>query len=58
MRLTWLGHAALIKSEVVVPMHYNKFPLIEQNPEEFKNLVESVCDSEVLICEIGITYEV
>jgi L-ascorbate metabolism protein UlaG (beta-lactamase superfamily) len=50
--------AALIKSDVVVPMHYNTFLTIEQNPKEFKSLVESVCDSEVLICEPGKTYEV
>jgi L-ascorbate metabolism protein UlaG (beta-lactamase superfamily) len=58
MRLTWLGHAALIKSDVVVPMHYNTFSPIEQNPKEFKNLVESVYNSGVLIWEPGKTYEV
>lgn len=50
--------AAWIKPQVVIPMHYNTFPPIEQNPEEFKSLVESICDSEVLICEPGKAVEV
>ncbi len=62
MRLTWLGHAAKaaawIKPEIVIPMHYNTFPPIEQDPKEFKNLVGSLCDSEVLICEPGNAREV
>ena len=28
-----------LKPKKVIPMHYNTFPLIEQNPEDFKNLV-------------------
>jgi L-ascorbate metabolism protein UlaG (beta-lactamase superfamily) len=49
---------ALIKPEIVIPMHYNTFPPVEQNPEEFKSLVESICDTEVLICEPGRAQEV
>ncbi len=29
----------LVQPKVVVPMHYNTFPVIEQDPEEFKKLV-------------------
>lgn len=34
--------AALINPRAVVPMHYNTFPQIRQDPEEFRNLVESL----------------
>ncbi len=47
-----------IKPDTVIPMHYNTFPLVEQDPQEFKGLVESICDSEVIICEVGKTIEV
>jgi L-ascorbate metabolism protein UlaG (beta-lactamase superfamily) len=50
--------ASWIKAEIVIPMHYNTFPLVEQNPEEFKSLVESLCDSEVIICQPGKVVEV
>jgi len=50
--------AAWIKPEIVIPMHYNTFPLVKQNPYEFKSLVETICDSEVMICEPGKTLEV
>lgn len=47
-----------IKPDTVIPMHYNTFPLVEQDPEEFRSLVESMCDSEVIICEVGKAIEV
>ncbi|UCG69586.1 MAG: metal-dependent hydrolase [Thermoplasmata archaeon] len=50
--------AAWIRPEIAIPMHYNTFPPVEQDPKEFKSLVESLCDSEVLICEPGKTQEV
>lgn len=42
--------ARLISPECVIPMHYNTFPVIEQNPEEFKKAVESesICDVKIL----------
>jgi L-ascorbate metabolism protein UlaG (beta-lactamase superfamily) len=49
---------AWIKPDTVIPMHYNTFPQVIQNPKEFKSLVESLCDSEVVICEVGKTIEV
>ena len=33
---------SLINPRAVVPMHYNTFPQIKQDPEEFKNLAESL----------------
>lgn len=50
--------AKIIGSPIVIPMHYNTFPVINQDPENFKRLVESICDAEVLICEIGVPFEV
>lgn len=50
--------AAWIKPDTVIPMHYNTFEPVEQNPHDFKSLVESLCDSEVIICEPGKTIEV
>lgn len=50
--------AQWIKASTVIPMHYNTFPLIEQDPEEFKSLVESKCDCEVIIPQPGKTIEV
>jgi L-ascorbate metabolism protein UlaG (beta-lactamase superfamily) len=55
-------HAAkavlFIRPKIAIPMHYNTFPLIKQNPEKFKRMVESLCDSKVVICEPGKCVEV
>ena len=32
----------MVNPKAVIPMHYNTFPQISQDPEEFKNLVESL----------------
>jgi L-ascorbate metabolism protein UlaG (beta-lactamase superfamily) len=50
--------AKMIGSPIVVPMHYNTFPSIKQNPMEFKTMVESKTSAEVKICEIGVPFEV
>ncbi|UCG68722.1 MAG: metal-dependent hydrolase [Thermoplasmata archaeon] len=50
--------AQMIKSPIVVPMHYNTFSEIKQDPIKFKRMVESMCDAEVIICEIGTPFEV
>lgn len=39
-----------IKSKVVVPMHYNTFPVIKANPEEFR---DNVKNSIVKIMSVG-----
>lgn len=44
-------HAAqLIQSELYIPIHYNTFPVIEQNPYEFTNMLH---DNRGLVPEIG-----
>ncbi|MBP1945585.1 metal-dependent hydrolase [Methanobacterium petrolearium] len=49
--------ASWIKPEIIIPMHYNTFPVIEQNPERFKELVELSTDTEVTILKPGETYQ-
>lgn len=46
----------MISPDVVIPMHYNTFPVIEQNPEGFRTLVGD--RAKVVILEPGGTYEV
>lgn len=43
----------MLAPRVVVPMHYNTFPLVEQDPFAFKEAVESLCPSEVVILNPG-----
>lgn len=45
----------LIKPKVAVPIHYDTFPPIKQDPEEFKKMVKG---AEVIIMEIGTTHEI
>lgn len=40
-----------LKPEKVIPCHYNTFPVIQQDPEEFKRLVENL--TEVIILKPG-----
>ncbi|AQQ52806.1 metal-dependent hydrolase [Planococcus lenghuensis] len=42
--------ADLLNAKTVVPVHYNTFPPIEQNPDKFKDLVKN---SEVAILKAG-----
>lgn len=46
----------LLKPKYVIPMHYNTFPPIAQNPEEFKELVGD--KAEVVILNPGETFEI
>jgi L-ascorbate metabolism protein UlaG (beta-lactamase superfamily) len=43
--------------DVVIPMHYNTFPVIEQDPLGFKEDVESSTGAEVVVLEPGETYQ-
>lgn len=46
-----------ISPEKVIPMHYNTFPVIEQDPEDFVELVKSKIEqSEVIILNPGETF--
>lgn len=47
----------MLKAKVVIPMHYNTFPLINQDPEEFKKLVEESSTSKVEILSPGQSYQ-
>lgn len=48
----------LIKPKIVVPMHYNTWPLIEQDPDSFKAGVESTTDSKVSVLKPGDSLEI
>ena len=48
-----LGAVRLLKPKRVIPIHYGTFPLIEQDPQVFKRLVEAQSDSECVILEPG-----
>jgi L-ascorbate metabolism protein UlaG (beta-lactamase superfamily) len=47
----------LIRPKIVVPMHYNTFDVIRQDPEEFKRAVEAKVDTKVVIMKPGETIE-
>ncbi|MCK4259694.1 MAG: metal-dependent hydrolase [Halanaerobiales bacterium] len=42
----------------VVPIHYNTFPVIEQDGEAFKDKVEEISDSECIILKSGESVEI
>ena len=43
----------MIAPRIVIPMHFNTFPLVEQDPFAFKEAVESICPTEVVILNPG-----
>lgn len=43
----------LIQPQIVIPMHYNTFDVISQDPEEFKRAVEAKVDTKVVIMKPG-----
>ena len=45
----------MIQPKVVIPIHYNTWPLIAQDPERFRDLVGD--QAEVRVLEPGATYE-
>ncbi len=48
----------LVKPKVAIPMHYNTFPLIEKDPEDFRKAVKAKgLDVEVVILKPGESYE-
>lgn len=50
--------AKLIKPKWVIPMHYNTFPVIRQNPDDFKKSVEEKGICKVMILNPGESFEV
>jgi len=47
----------MLKPGLVIPMHYNTFPLIEQDPLKFKSEVESNTTSKVAVIAPGDSLE-
>lgn len=43
----------MLKPKVVIPMHYNTWPLIEQDPDKFKSEVEKATGSRVKVIAPG-----
>lgn len=43
----------MLKPNSVVPIHYNTWDIIKQDPEKFKRQVEAETDSQVIILEPG-----
>jgi L-ascorbate metabolism protein UlaG (beta-lactamase superfamily) len=46
----------LIKPRIAIPMHYNTFPVIRADPEEFKQLVEKTTSTRVVVLKPGEKY--
>ncbi len=46
----------MIKPKIVIPMHYNTFPVIKADPSKFKELVEAITASKVVILKPGETF--
>lgn len=55
-----MGDAAeavrMLKPKLAIPMHYNTFPLIEQDPQKFAAMVNATGDSKVQILAPGEIY--
>ncbi|WP_279127403.1 metal-dependent hydrolase [Acidaminococcus fermentans] len=49
--------AELLNVPLVIPIHYNTWPLIAQDPAAFKKEVETTTQSKVLVVEPGKTVE-
>jgi len=48
----------LVKPKVAIPMHYNTFPVVEKDPEDFRKAVKAKgLDVEVVILKPGESYE-
>lgn len=44
---------AMLEPEMVIPIHYNTFPVIEADPRDFQEAVEDDLETEVIILEPG-----
>jgi len=47
----------LLKPKVVIPCHYNTFPPIQQDPEQFKRDVEEQTGATCVILKPGEAYQ-
>ncbi|KAF1075082.1 metal-dependent hydrolase [Methanogenium sp. MK-MG] len=50
--------AEFVGADTVIPMHYNTFPVIEQDAEKFKKTLERTTDIRVKILSPGETIEI
>jgi L-ascorbate metabolism protein UlaG (beta-lactamase superfamily) len=50
--------AKLLHARTVIPMHYNTWPVIAQDPEAFKRRVEGSTESKVVVLKPGGTFTV
>jgi len=48
----------MLKPKAVIPMHYNTWPLIEQDPNQFKASVELATTTKVIILNPGESTEI
>ncbi len=46
-----------VQPKVVIPAHYNTWPLIEADPNEFKHRVESETDAKCVVLDVEGSYE-
>jgi L-ascorbate metabolism protein UlaG (beta-lactamase superfamily) len=49
--------ARWIEPEVIMPMHYNTYPVIEQDPYHFKDMVEKSIQTRVAVLKPGEIYQ-
>jgi L-ascorbate metabolism protein UlaG (beta-lactamase superfamily) len=47
-----------IKPKLAIPMHYNTWPKVQQDPQEFKKLVEAKGETKVMVLKVGEEIEV
>ncbi len=45
--------ASFLQADAVIPYHYNTWPLIEADPEDFKNKVEEKTGSRCIVLPPG-----
>src|SRR5690554_4138252 len=46
----------MLEPELTIPIHYGTMPALVGDPNEFKEVVEEICDTKVLIPEPGINF--
>jgi L-ascorbate metabolism protein UlaG (beta-lactamase superfamily) len=47
----------MVEPRVVIPMHYGTFPVIEQEPDTFKGMVEEQTDARCVVLAPGESFE-
>jgi L-ascorbate metabolism protein UlaG (beta-lactamase superfamily) len=49
--------AQFVKAKRVIPIHYNTFPPIRQDPEAFVQMLQDAADIEGIVLKPGDSYE-